>query len=87
MSLPLANSFHQAAPIFDSGGINTESMSRPAISQTAAREITDSTLMLKGRAIGIGIDEAVGGQAAVYASAAARPPVLFVIAFFKLSQM
>jgi hypothetical protein len=46
-NLPLLKSFHHAAAICDSGGIKVESIARPAISQSIARESIERTLLPK----------------------------------------
>jgi hypothetical protein len=44
-SLPPAKSFHQAAPIFESGGIKTESKMRPASSHRTANDAMETRLV------------------------------------------
>jgi hypothetical protein len=46
-SLPLLKSFHQAAAICDSGGINVESIARPTISHKIASESIERALLPK----------------------------------------
>src|SRR5688500_19404902 len=46
-SLPPAKSFHQAAPICETGGINAESQNRPATSHRTMSDASDRMLVLR----------------------------------------